>query len=283
MLFFFRETRTKPLDSQKHTLLELFFSFSTFLFAHRGANKIPRFQGRASLLLPSSDLKHARTYTVNEAVKWDGYRDLNWKAPLRDLSPWTPLDLYADANLSHIYLVAEFPSRRIYSRLPPAFWGTFPSTHLPGLPTHIHLSFSFSSIRFFCSHPLAMTSRNNAEGRLPDATSRYQLPRSDDHFFPCLPCVVFFLPPWGRGRGIPGRKCRVQVARPGLVCVYRPPIYSGTRCGDFECSDPHRIVTEKIGQQRPPARLSLRFICNAIICCTGFAVLVEILSLSFSR
>ena len=75
------------LDSQKHTLLELFFSFLTFLFARRGANKIPRFQGRASLLLPSSDLKHARTYTVNEAVKWDGYRDLNWKAPLRDLSP----------------------------------------------------------------------------------------------------------------------------------------------------------------------------------------------------
>lgn len=180
---------------------------------------------------------------------------------------WSPSSLLAVSTPAFLQLF-EVPSLQ--------------PTYQAYLHIYIFLSFSLSSIRFFCSHPLAMTSRNNAEGRLPDATSRYQLPRSDDHFFPCLPCVVFFLPPWGRGRGIPGRKCRVQVARPGLVCVYRPPIYSGTRCGDFECSDPHRIVTEKIGQQRPPARLSLRFICNAIICCTGFAVLVEILSLFLS-
>lgn len=51
-------------------------------------SKIPR--ENESFYLPSStlsDLKHARTYTINEAGKWDGYRDLNWKAPLRDLSP----------------------------------------------------------------------------------------------------------------------------------------------------------------------------------------------------
>lgn len=58
--------------------------------------------------------------------------------PLRDLSPSTPLDLYADANLSHIYSVVEFPFSRLF--------------HAP-LPRTLSLSTVHLVVLSLSSHP----------------------------------------------------------------------------------------------------------------------------------